>query len=77
MHDAEPLYARFRMKLLAFIQQRVADQYLAEDILHDVFVENERGQLYLLCSLHSKDQPVSRPTRQELALSGRTYTEPR
>jgi RNA polymerase sigma-70 factor, ECF subfamily len=39
MQDAEQIYRQYRSKLLAFIQQRVRDQNIAEDVLHDVFVK--------------------------------------
>lgn len=39
MRNAEQVYRQYRSKLLAFIQQRVGDRELAEDILHDVFVK--------------------------------------
>lgn len=39
MENAEQVYRQYRSKLLAFIQQRVGGQELAQDILHDVFVK--------------------------------------
>ena len=39
MQNAEEVYRQYRSKLLAFIQQRVGDRDLAEDVLHDVFVK--------------------------------------
>jgi RNA polymerase sigma-70 factor, ECF subfamily len=39
MQNAEQVYRQYRSKLLAFIQQRVRDQQMAEDVLHDVFVK--------------------------------------
>jgi RNA polymerase sigma-70 factor (ECF subfamily) len=39
VQNAELVYSQYRLKLLGFIQQRVGDRDLAEDILHDVFVK--------------------------------------
>src|SRR5229473_7166104 len=39
MRNAEQVYRQYRSKLLAFIQQRIGDRDLAEDVLHDVFVK--------------------------------------
>jgi RNA polymerase sigma-70 factor (ECF subfamily) len=39
MHNTDLVYRQYRSRLLAFIQQRVGDGELAEDILHDVFVK--------------------------------------
>ena len=39
MRNAEEVYSQYRSRLLAFIQQRVGDRDLAEDVLHDVFVK--------------------------------------
>jgi RNA polymerase sigma-70 factor (ECF subfamily) len=39
VENAEQVYRQYRSKLLAFIQQRVGGQDLAQDILHDVFVK--------------------------------------
>jgi RNA polymerase sigma-70 factor (ECF subfamily) len=37
--NAEQLYTQYRSQLLAFIQQRIGDRDLAQDVLHDVFVK--------------------------------------
>lgn len=39
MQNAEQVYSKYRSQLLVFIQQRVGDRDLAEDVLHDVFVK--------------------------------------
>ncbi len=39
MQNAEELYSRYRSQLLGFIQQRVGNRDLAQDVLHDVFVK--------------------------------------
>ena len=39
MLNADQVYREYRSRLLGFIQQRVGDRELAEDILHDVFVK--------------------------------------
>lgn len=39
MQNAEHVYSQYRSQLLAFIQQRLGDRDLAQDVLHDVFVK--------------------------------------
>ena len=39
VQNAEHVYSQYRSQLLAFIQQRVGDRDLAQDVLHDVFVK--------------------------------------
>jgi RNA polymerase sigma-70 factor (ECF subfamily) len=39
VQNAEHVYSQYRSRLLAFIQQRVGDRDLAQDVLHDVFVK--------------------------------------
>jgi RNA polymerase sigma-70 factor (ECF subfamily) len=39
VQNAEQVYFQYRSELLGFIQQRVRDRDLAQDVLHDVFVK--------------------------------------
>jgi RNA polymerase sigma-70 factor, ECF subfamily len=39
MQNAEQIYRQYRSKLLASIQERVRDEQMAEDVLHDVCVK--------------------------------------
>jgi RNA polymerase sigma-70 factor (ECF subfamily) len=39
VQNAEHVYSQYRSQLLGFIQQRVGDRDLAQDVLHDVFVK--------------------------------------
>ena len=39
MQNFEQIYSQYRSQLLRFIQQRVRDPDVAEDVLHDVFVK--------------------------------------
>jgi RNA polymerase sigma-70 factor (ECF subfamily) len=37
--NAENIYSQYRSQLLAFVQQRVGDRDMAQDVLHDVFAK--------------------------------------
>jgi RNA polymerase sigma-70 factor, ECF subfamily len=39
VQNSEQVYSQYRCQLLGFIQQRVRDRDLAQDVLHDVFVK--------------------------------------